>query len=54
MNFGNINIDDLSSYSVQELQVNITQNFSLQIRRWVLKFCQIDKISIRTCVFANR
>ena len=27
MNFGNINIDDLSSYSVQELQVNMTQNF---------------------------
>ena len=29
-------------------------NFRMQIHRGVLKFCQFDKISIRTCVFAYR
>ena len=30
----------------------ILQNFTMQIRRGMLKFCQTDKISIRTCVFS--
>ena len=30
------------------------QTFSIEIRNGVLKFCQVDKISIRHCVFARR
>ena len=30
------------------------QNFRMQTCMWVLKFCQFDKISIRTCVSACR
>ena len=29
----------------------ILQNFTIQIRRCMLKFCQFDKISIHICVF---
>ena len=37
-----------------ELSANIQKNQHHQIRRSVLKFCQVDKISIRICVFACR